>query len=155
MVVGSISYMMAQEMDEEAIQESYAIRTAYQQQEIEERERLEKNARTNIQVQKIVEERIGNIHAIFGVGGYWTFRFYQTGAFESRRWYGYHGLWDTHYMRDFKEETGTYYITKNQYGGVRVYLRYANGKNAIGYLYYKRGTVTFHYGSNTIRHSEL
>lgn len=46
MILG-VSSIIAQEMDEEAIQESYALRTAYQQMEIEKRERNENNIINN------------------------------------------------------------------------------------------------------------
>ena len=104
-----------------------------------------------------VETRIQNISVTFGLNGNWTFRFYQTGSFECRTWYGQHGKWDTSYMRDFQTTSGTYYITKNQYGGVIVHLRFANGKNTTGSLLYKNGRAEFSYGGtyNMKCHKEM
>ncbi len=97
-------------------------------------------------------EYLDNISVTFGVHGEWSFVLYSDGTFKSRDWYGYHGHYDTKYMKDITISSGTYYIT--QEGDARiVHFRFRNGKEKNGFLYYYNRGAELSY--DRIRHKEI
>lgn len=95
-------------------------------------------------------DRLPNISATFGRKGIWTFRFYQNGTFSQHKYtadaYG-------RLKEDLGSVNGTYYIIKTEYGGRRVCLRFANGKEDHGYLKYENNRAVFTY--KDIRNEEI
>ena len=100
------------------------------------------------------DERFDNISATFGLDGEWSFILYSDGTFRSRDWYGYHGHFDTNFMRDITTSSGTYYITRNEHGERIVHFRFRNGKEKTGSIRYTHhGEAKLSYAGKT--HSEI
>ena len=87
-----------------------------------------------------IESRIPNINATFGRKTTWTYKFYSNGTFAQHEFianaYG-----------DVREDKGciygTYYITQDEKGFKRVYLRYQNGSEQKGSLKYEGQRAVF------------
>ena len=96
-----------------------------------------------------IETKIPNINATFGRKT-WTYKFYSNGTFAQHEFianaYG-----------DVREDKGcvygTYYITQDEYGFRRVYLRYQNGSEQKGSLKYEGQRAVF--TIRNIRHDEM
>lgn len=98
-----------------------------------------------------IETRIPNISVTFGINGEWAFSFSSNGTFSSREWYGYHGLFDTRYIKEMSNYSGTYYITeKSNSGRKTIHLRYSNGKQKKATLRYKSTRAELYYESMTL-----
>lgn len=88
------------------------------------------------------EKKLPNISVTVGnSNGIWTYRFYSSGSFEK------HEFTTNTYGRMIEDKgvkSGTYYITEDESGYKRVYLRYSNGAEQTGSLRYKySGQVEF------------
>ena len=97
------------------------------------------------------DERLENISATFGISGEWSVVLYSNGTFESRDWYGYHGHYDTNYMKDITTSSGTYYITRNENGARIAHFRFRNGKEKNGFLRYNNRGAELSYAGMTHR----
>ncbi len=86
------------------------------------------------------ETRIQNINATYGYKGVWLYEFTNYGTFRD------HNCTYNEYGRVVRENgslSGTYYLTKDSNGTIRVYLRYDNGRQKQGYIRYKNHTSEF------------
>ncbi len=99
--------------------------------------------------------RIPNITVTFGLNGEWTFSFSSNGTFRSREWIGYHGRFDTQYMKNISTYSGTYYITEDSSGFKTIYLRYGNGNEKTAILSYNIGNARAKLSFDGKTHSQI
>ena len=84
--------------------------------------------------------KLENIHLRVGWNNNWTYEFYPTRTFDK------HVFTKDSYDRiieDKGEKHGTYSIYEDEYGVIRVYLRYDDGRKEQGILRYKSNRTEF------------
>lgn len=80
------------------------------------------------------EHKIQNIKAVYGANGVWHYEFTNYGTFRQ-----HDATYDAYgrVIRELGSLNGTYYLTQDENGVIRVYLRYENGKQKQGIIRYR------------------